>query len=211
MPATCTSLFRANPRHTVFFVAFGPGRFTPSYCSAEGWWTSDLVWTLWRENVLPPPWRRTMDCHCTDWAIPTPHFLSFGQHIFPVASFSNTLHLSDTYHNNVVSSLCSCSLCTFDRRYLTVMPNTSQLPVLAGLIPLGTFTLTRTLCPSLLQRFSSMQLRWNRKQASRAHLVQTWTVDWRPRETAVTSWIPRSYLAVACTDQERHAQGDCGA
>jgi len=52
-------------------------------------------------------------------------------------------------------------LCTFHRRYVTVMPNTSvnQVPVLAVLIPPGTFTLTRTLCTSLLQRLGSMQLR----------------------------------------------------
>jgi hypothetical protein len=37
MRATCASLFRANSGHTVFFVASGPGRFTPRYCSAEGW------------------------------------------------------------------------------------------------------------------------------------------------------------------------------
>jgi hypothetical protein len=33
-----------------------------------------------------------------------------------------------------------------------------QLPLLAILIPPGTFTLTRTLCTSLLQRLGSIQL-----------------------------------------------------
>lgn len=60
-------------------------------------------------------------------------------------------------------------LCTFHRRYVTVMSNTSQLPELAVLIPPGTFTLTRTLSRS----FRSAWVQCSSGETAGQHLAPT--------------------------------------
>jgi hypothetical protein len=89
---------------------------------------------------------------------------------------------------NTYRVFCSCSVHT--PQTLRHRHAEHQLPLLAVLIPPGTFTLTRTLCTSLVHGLGSVQLnaaRVKSQAAPRAHLVQTWTADWRWRVKQVTS------------------------
>ena len=95
--------------------------------------------------------------------------------------------------------------------------HSEQKSFFIALIPTGTFT--RTLCTSLLQLLVSTEFGWETTSIS---LPPCPDLDWllaADREKEVTSWhdkpkaawIPRSYLAVACRDQERYVEGDGGA
>jgi len=122
------------------------------------------------------------------------HISSLLVKIFPSLRLSQTsVNTCKTLTTQMLSLHCVHIPCAHSTDVMSSSCRTrqsvSQLPVLAVLIPPGTYTLTRTLCTSLLQRLVQCS---SGETTGKQHLATTLSrlglpADWRPRETEVTS------------------------
>jgi hypothetical protein len=195
MRATCASLFRANPRHTVFFVAFGPG---PGPIYPQLLFNGRLVGSRrFAEHKLycplsdVEPWTVTVPTELTRL-----HVSSLLVKIFSSLRLSQTsVNTFQTLTTQTLSLRCIHAPCSHSTDVTSPSCRTHQLvsqTFACACSPHSSRNLhshTHNLhVPFAVLGFNAAQVKPHHKQAaSRAHLVQTWTADWRPRETELTS------------------------